>query len=429
MKKSIIRFLSLNMIFVLCIILHNYVHINMIEYDIKNHYDRIISASNEFYQHYVNTEVENKEAGIYTLSGEKHRDYDLSQGGFIVSKKSDVPNLNKYINLLYKDLTSFIDKDKIKTLSVVTPTASFFLPFYPEYVDLDEKFNLFDVAIEKVKINKKYSTDHNITITHDYIERYSNDHLRSIIMPVYVEKKLQAILMIDLKFGHMENYIKNYNAKNLTQYERRNQHNLFTRYITIPYTKNKLSNKVIGLNWNKILSISLSLAFVIELIAHLSIFIKKSLLSLIIKDSMTGCYRRNIFDFYYKNKSNKSLILLDIDHFKRINDQYGHDEGDKVIKYLAKNLNQLNSNSTRVFRWGGEEFLIVLPKLSKKALLNKAESIRTNLDYTLQDGSRVTISLGVTEQKREESIFQAIYRADIALYQSKFQGRNKSMYL
>ncbi|WP_419238992.1 GGDEF domain-containing protein [Photobacterium leiognathi subsp. mandapamensis] len=144
---------------------------------------------------------------------------------------------------------------------------------------------------------------------------------------------------------------------------------------------------------------------------------------------MTGCYRRNIFDFHYKNKSNKSLILLDIDHFKRINDQYGHDEGDKVIKYLAKNLNQLNSNSTRVFRWGGEEFLIVLPKLSKKALLNKAESIRNNLDYTLQDGSRVTISLGVTEQKREESIFQAIYRADIALYQSKFQGRNKSMYL
>ncbi len=248
-------------------------------------------------------------------------------------------------------------------------------------------------------------------------------------MPVYVEKKLQAILMIDLKFGHMENYIKNYNAENLTQYERRNQHNFFTRYITIPYTKNKLSNKVIGLNWSKILSISLSLAFVIELIVHLSIFIKKSLLSLIIKDSMTGCYRRNIFDFYYKNKSNKSLILLDIDHFKRINDQYGHDEGDKVIKFLAKNLNQLNSDSTRVFRWGGEEFLIVLPKLSKKALLNKAESIRTNLDYTLQDGSRVTISLGVTEQKREESIFQAIYRADIALYQSKFQGRNKSMYL
>ncbi|KJF96801.1 hypothetical protein UB34_16315 [Photobacterium leiognathi] len=79
-------------------ILYNYVHINMIEYDIKNHYDRIISASNEFYQHYLNTEVENKEPGIYTLSGEKHRDYDLSQGGFIVSEKSDVPNLNKYIN-------------------------------------------------------------------------------------------------------------------------------------------------------------------------------------------------------------------------------------------------------------------------------------------------------------------------------------------
>ncbi|MGD6739208.1 hypothetical protein ACP5PY_23865 [Photobacterium leiognathi subsp. mandapamensis] len=97
MKKSIIRFLSLNMIFVPCIILHNYVHINMIEYDIKNHYDRIISASNEFYQHYVNTEVENKEAGIYTLSGEKRRDYDLSQGKLWSAKKSDVPNLNKYI--------------------------------------------------------------------------------------------------------------------------------------------------------------------------------------------------------------------------------------------------------------------------------------------------------------------------------------------
>lgn len=410
--------------------MHNYIHINMIEYDIKNHYDRIISSSNEFYQHYLNTEKENKAVGIYTLDGKKaESDTHLDQGRFFVTKKSDVPVLNNYIHLIYKDLTSFIDKDKIKALSVVTPTASYFFPFYPEYKDLVNKFNLFDVTIDKANISRKYSENNHITITHDYIERYSNDHLRSIIMPIYVHKALKAILMIDLEFGHIETYINNYNRQNFTQYERRKKDNFFSRDITIPYTKNELSNQVIGLHWLKVLMISVSLSLIIELIIQFVFFIKKTLLAFVIKDSMTGCYRRNIFDVYYKNKHNKAIILLDIDHFKRINDQYGHEEGDNVIKHLANKLNTLNKRGMRVFRWGGEEFLIVLPKQSKTALMDNAEAIRTLLNYSLADGSCVTVSLGVTEQKRDESIIQAIYRADIALYQSKFQGRNKSTYL
>ncbi|MZG55601.1 GGDEF domain-containing protein, partial [Photobacterium lucens] len=124
-----------------------------------------------------------------------------------------------------------------------------------------------------------------------------------------------------------------------------------------------------------------------------------------------------------------SVILLDIDHFKKINDIYGHDIGDTVIKHIAKQLNYLSESNTKVFRWGGEEFLIVLPKLSKVELMNKAEQIRQGLQYQLNDHKMVTVSLGVTEQKKDESIYQAIYRADIALYKAKSNGRNQSQYL
>ncbi|KPA53381.1 hypothetical protein VT25_07345 [Photobacterium leiognathi subsp. mandapamensis] len=431
MKKILIRFLFLNTFFTLALVSYNYIHINMIEYDIKNHYDKIISISNDFYHHYLNVNKETKNAGLYSLSGkEVNRTDEMNNGGFIVTNKSQVPDVEKYIISIKNRLSNFIDEDKIKTLSVLTPESFFFLPFYPEYSALSQKDNLFDITVEKNKFSKSYSESKpNIMITRSYIEKVSLDRLRSIIMPIYIEKKLEAILMIDLYFGHMDKYIHDFNETNYTQYERRNRHNYFTKEIDIPYTKGDLSNQVIGLDWLNVLSISLAFYIFVESIYLLVYLTKNKLASLMTKDSMTNCYRRNVFDIYFKYKCNKSVILLDIDHFKKINDIYGHDIGDTVIKHIAKQLNYLSESNTKVFRWGGEEFLIVLPKLSKVELINKAEQIRQGLQYQLNEHKIVTVSLGVTEQKKDESIYQAIYRADIALYKAKSDGRNQSQYL
>ncbi len=145
---------------------------------------------------------------------------------------------------------------------------------------------------------------------------------------------------------------------------------------------------------------------------------------------MTHCLRRNVFDMKYKTLNSRSVILFDIDHFKYINDNFGHAVGDKVIIAIGKMLQRQAKKHHLYFRWGGEEFLVVLPKTNKQALLSYAETLRAAVEeMPLLKDRKVTISLGVSEQKQQEHIHQTIYRADMALYQAKQLGRNKSHYL
>jgi len=120
-----------------------------------------------------------------------------------------------------------------------------------------------------------------------------------------------------------------------------------------------------------------------------------------------------------------SLILLDIDFFKKINDEYGHPIGDRVISQLARNLKLNVRDEDAVGRWGGEEFLIICPGLDATSTEGLAERLRVEIQFDSNDMSKtVTCSLGVAKWKRGDSAASIIKRVDKALYHSKEAGRN-----
>jgi diguanylate cyclase (GGDEF)-like protein len=129
-----------------------------------------------------------------------------------------------------------------------------------------------------------------------------------------------------------------------------------------------------------------------------------------------------------------SIIMLDIDRFKSINDQFGHAEGDKTLKAIAKILRSMLRESDHLGRIGGEEFLFVLPHTDEVEALQFAERIRKNIKHQLAEKNHqikdVTVSLGVASSSsdtvtKDSSIQQIIAQADQALYLAKNRGRDQ----
>jgi len=124
-----------------------------------------------------------------------------------------------------------------------------------------------------------------------------------------------------------------------------------------------------------------------------------------------------------------SLIIADIDHFKRINDQRGHETGDQVLRHVAATLTNLCRAQDVVARWGGEEFLLLLPGTNAEAATMLAERIRASVATSPLPGDdaavTITLSLGVALLKPDEEVAGAIARADRALYRSKEGGRDR----
>jgi diguanylate cyclase (GGDEF)-like protein len=156
-----------------------------------------------------------------------------------------------------------------------------------------------------------------------------------------------------------------------------------------------------------------------------------------IRDELTGLYnRRHVMELldYEKNRSSRGgglfcLAMLDIDHFKNVNDRHGHLAGDAVLRAVATMLKNTLRNTEFCGRYGGEEFLIVLTQTDIKGALIGAERVRTNIENTvfpdLGSDFKVTVSIGLSEYQIREDVEKIIARADEALYRAKKGGRNR----
>ena len=150
-----------------------------------------------------------------------------------------------------------------------------------------------------------------------------------------------------------------------------------------------------------------------------------------ITDELTGLYnRRQINEVLLQELNNRhsqfSVILLDLDYFKQINDSFGHLLGDKVLKYLAKLLKQHLPAPIVSGRWGGEEFLILLPASALSHANQIAAQIKLELGkYRLPDGKPVTASYGVTQRQESDDIHTLLSRVDHLMYAAKQSGRNR----
>jgi len=168
----------------------------------------------------------------------------------------------------------------------------------------------------------------------------------------------------------------------------------------------------------------------------------KTLEKLAITDGLTRLY--NLRHFYKQleieiDRSNRyghslALLLLDIDHFKKCNDTYGHLEGDKVLVRLGQIIKLCLRTMDSAYRYGGEEFTIILPETTGEEANNVAERISASVEsekFSTKTGEdfSITISLGVTEYFKEEQLSTFIHRADQAMYKSKAKGRNRISFL
>ena len=129
-------------------------------------------------------------------------------------------------------------------------------------------------------------------------------------------------------------------------------------------------------------------------------------------------------------ETNLSVIMLDIDHFKKVNDSYGHFVGDHVLKRIALFLQRRIRDTDIAGRLGGEEFLVVLPKAIMSSALTAAERIRDNLANTkmknlMGDVFSITVSQGVASYKPGDTVSSLVSRADAAMYGAKQNGRNR----
>lgn len=156
-------------------------------------------------------------------------------------------------------------------------------------------------------------------------------------------------------------------------------------------------------------------------------------------DPMTGLANRRAimekidqeFSRAHRHQRSASIVLADLDNYKKINDTYGYNTGDDVLVEVARVLHGCVRSEDICARWGGEEFLILLPETPLDGALAVANKIRESIAMTVFSANRaginLTVSLGVCEYQPDQNIFEAIKRAELALHQAKQGGKNRAL--
>lgn len=158
-----------------------------------------------------------------------------------------------------------------------------------------------------------------------------------------------------------------------------------------------------------------------------------------IKDTVTDLYNRHYFDFYviqmakrsHEYKNTVCLLMCDLYDFKSVNDTYGHQAGDEVLKQLGEIRRKSFRITNLVARYGGEEFMILLDDVLMEGAEKTAAKLRQEIEATefvissSQDHLKQIISIGVSEYKQGEPIDAFIARADKAVYMAKRNGKNQ----
>ena len=218
---------------------------------------------------------------------------------------------------------------------------------------------------------------------------------------------------------------------------------IFNKWLPIKYQK--------GMDYNLAWKISIAAIFLIILVIYWNRKIIKAndllknakkdieeknklLEKLSITDELTKIYNRRKLDELLQSELNRcerfshtfSVAILDIDHFKKINDTYGHQMGDKVLIEIADTLKTHMRKTDYVGRFGGEEFVIICPESDKNGIYKLMENIRKDIqNHDFKGVGQVTASFGISILKEKDNIESLLKRADIALYQAKAAGRNK----
>jgi len=182
-----------------------------------------------------------------------------------------------------------------------------------------------------------------------------------------------------------------------------------------------------------LMSLGITLAM-IHVVLNVVGNLQQALVTQTITDPLTGAWNRRHLQSHLGQHglpaavapAGHALLLIDIDHFKRVNDRHGHDAGDLVLCRLVAAVNARKRHGDLLFRTGGEEFVLLLPQTPRDAALQVAEDLRQRLgEAELLPGQAVTVSIGVSTLQPGQTGEAWVKSADTALYEAKRQGRNR----
>jgi len=297
------------------------------------------------------------------------------------------------------------------------------------------------ISIEYYDQNTALILIHNITditLSKQKILQYSNE---SILLSNTLQKILDsqtALLFVtsnnEITYTNQQ-FMEYFNLKNITDSKRKNLQ--IFKYLDSELTNYDALFEYINSKEEYVVINSDTFIFqasLIESTHKLFTLTKVTKLSNEIQiDNLTGAYKKNYFDIFLEKiinaRKDAVLVVLDIDNFKNINDTYGHQVGDTVLKEFSL-LIQDNIRSEDMFsRWGGEEFLLLLQHTTLENALNKIESIRALVDtHTFKHINHMTSSFGVAQTEENDDIHSLLQRADKALYQAKNSGKNRVIF-
>lgn len=416
LKKSLSHLKLFTLFFVICssfYLVYNIYNINNLHQKYVTTLENIYSGARRFGSFYNNTGTEDLEKGQYLINGVS----------VIVNTSTKAKILSTGINKLRSQIDK-LTENHIWTVAVFETSAQYshFNPLRSIYLKLYDHIVLNSI-VKNEGLENTYQSFYgcNIKLTDIYKEQETNKILRTIYYPIYNNQKLDALLAIDINNSMFKNILTNYNRNKMTIISMGNN-NLYQTSELLPCSQVDPIN--LGINFYTLFKFTF-------LPSILFIFLYHSLTKLIANknfilryDQMTRFYRRDYYENKLLNQHNFNLLLIDIDHFKKVNDTYGHEVGDAVIRGVTKRINNCIRKNDIAIRWGGEEFMLSFTNMSSEQLTIKAQQICDSIAlYPISD---IDISVSIGGISATNMHFNDAYKAaDQALYHSKNNGRNQ----
>lgn len=366
------------------------------------------------------------------------------------------PIKNQEAKLVSNWINTLLDKLE-DTLTNIDTKISVFLSNKQKYENdvLINVKNTVDRLSEVYKFRKTIELDDNLDDVYKRLAQMINGNLyindfnifeadtrTGAFKPVYITNKLHCDIEKFCRADQTNTIVDSSQFKNICTSCKINK----TYYLCIPYSISNDLDLIISIYANtkeEIENIRDYAPYIDDYIdASKSIIISNKLMDILVKnaktDALTGLYNRKFLDDELdklisqaqRTKTTYGVLMLDIDHFKMVNDTYGHDIGDVTIKILSQTLQETIRKSDIAIRYGGEEFIVLLHNCKKENLFDVAQNIRKSFEAkSIPAGNTTinkTISIGATTFPFDDNnILECIKNADLALYKAKNTGRNK----
>ena len=342
----------------------------------------------------------------------------------VVATRVEVPFINNILDLEGENIGIVKGDAFVKILRQKYPSLNLI-----EVTDIKE-------GLDKVKDGELFGyIDTLASIGYEFQQKYFGE----LKIAGKISENLKLSIAI-VKENHLLLDILQKTVNNITNEMHRE---IFTKWIPIKYQK--------GIDYTLVWKISIAAILLILLVIYWNRKIiqannllkqaqkdiqekNKELERLAITDKLTNLYNRRKLDELLHNELNRyerfghtfGVAILDIDHFKKVNDSYGHQEGDKVLVEISNILRTHIRKTDFVGRFGGEEFVIICPESQENGVYNLMENIRKDIEkHDFKKIGKITTSFGIAILKENDTIESILKRADEALYEAKKLGRNR----